>query len=118
MFTRKEHNHEKYTHCGTLSLFIPAIRKLLYNLKKYNNGQECQGELIYGNDKDVWIERIIHLSCLPNSNTPSCSGQEFFRRKRLFIRELMRSLHLSLSHPQPQPVEPQPNGFYCVYFLK
>ena len=25
---------------------------------------------------------------------------------------IMRSLHLSLSHPQPQPVEPQPNVFF------
>ena len=27
----------------------------------------------------------------------------------------MRSLHLSLSHPQPQPVEPQPNVFWCLF---
>ena len=28
------------------------------------------------------------------------------------IRSKMRSFHLSLSQPLPQPVEPQPNGFF------
>ena len=30
----------------------------------------------------------------------------------------MRSLHLSLSHPQPQPVEPQPNVLFLCLFLE
>ena len=43
---------------------------------------------------------------------PNDSKLYLSERRLISKGNAMGSLHLSLSHPQPQPVEPQPNVFF------